>query len=71
MDNRKLYRKNSNGGNTGKLLVTMRRILSGAAARTGSLMEERNKKYKKKYRKIEVINIESHIWKQEQDNKLI
>ena len=26
----------------------MRRVLSGAAARTGSLMEERNEKYKKK-----------------------
>ena len=29
------------------------------------------KSIRKKYRKIEVINIESHIWKQEQDNKLI
>ena len=43
--------------------------MSGAAARTGNLMEKRKERYKKKNRRIEIINIESHVRKHEQNNR--
>ena len=45
--------------------------MSGAAARTGSLIEKKTKNIRKRIGLRRLINMESHVQKQKRDNRTV